>query len=126
MDTTRTAFAMALVTLITAGVLGLSLGERSTVIAQNSAGVSCNAMSCFSTGYSKTYDQQCSDAEKAWEQNKRTCESVFNHDQQAMQKCINGFDYIMTTPCTCAANCSRALCSEWNLYNHTCKNAEWR
>lgn len=63
---------------------------------------------------------------KNWEQNRRTCQGVFNNNQSAMENCIHSLDLTVDKPCTCASNCSRATCTEWNLYNHACVSAEWR
>ena len=120
--------ALAIAAVATAGLLALGLagkfGTSSTASAQNSTSVSCVPLSCFGNA---SYANQCREARKGWEENKRACEHGLDFDKAAMERCIHALDATVNRPCTCAADaCPRVICTQWKASDNACMSAEWR
>jgi hypothetical protein len=130
MEMKKLATAMALTTLVILGLLALSLaggpGTPSTAIARNSASVTCYPLSCFGQRPLLSYKEQCEQAKKGYEENKRTCERILNNNQQAISGCIHSLDWTVNQPCTCADSCRQATCTKWRAGDNACVSAEFR
>jgi hypothetical protein len=94
----------------------------STAVAQ-SAKVSCFALGCYGAN---PYSQQCAQAKRGWEENRRTCEGVFHDNSASMENCIHSLDWTVNSVCTCAEACSKATCTRWRADDNTCVSAAWR
>jgi hypothetical protein len=100
--------------------------SSSTAIAQTATSVSCYPLSCFASGYSPPYAEQCTAARTNYAKNKRDCENIFNNNATGLQNCVQALDSSVNKPCTCASQCSRAVCTKWSVGNRSCVTAEWR
>lgn len=127
MKTKRVVIAWAMASLATATFAALLLSGRlgfvSTASAQSSASVTCYPSACYGDS---SYANQCQKAKSSYEENKHQCEKLFYDMQSVMDKCIHGIDWTVNKPCTCASNCSKAVCTKWQVGDNSCVSAEFR
>jgi hypothetical protein len=130
MEMKKLATAMAMTTLVTLGLLLLSLagkpGATPMAIAQRSPSVTCYPLSCYGQRALLSYKEQCEQAKRSYEENRRTCEKILNTSQQAMNGCIHSLDWTVNQPCTCADSCRQATCTKWRVGDNACVSAEFR